>query len=81
MAVAPIARPGFWSGLNGVSRILNIAYLRAIPVGTLVRIRSKVVQVGKLMIMLRGEIGSVDGKIIYCTCEHHKVYVASKPNL
>jgi len=31
------------------------------------------------MAMIRGEMTSVDGKVIYCTCEHHKVNTGVKP--
>ena len=27
------------------------------------------------MALLRGEMRSVDGSVLYCTCEHHKVAV------
>lgn len=30
------------------------------------------------MAMIRGEMTSLDGKIIYCTCEHHKVSVPTQ---
>jgi acyl-coenzyme A thioesterase 13 len=36
-------------------------------------------QVGKTMAMIRGSMTSLDGKIIYCTCEHHKVSVPTRP--
>lgn len=67
------------SFLGGVTRILNIAYLRAVPIGTTIRIRSWVTQVGKTMAMIRSEMTSEDGKTIYATCEHHKVNVPTRP--
>jgi acyl-coenzyme A thioesterase 13 len=34
------------------------------------------------MALLRGEMRSVDGSVLYCTCEHHKVSVpTTKENL
>jgi acyl-coenzyme A thioesterase 13 len=34
------------------------------------------------MALLRGEMRSVDGTVLYCTCEHHKVSVPTpKENL
>jgi hypothetical protein len=27
------------------------------------------------MALMRGEMRSVDGSVLYCTCEHHKVAV------
>ena len=67
------------SFLGGVTRILNIAYLRAVPIGITIRIRSWVTQIGRTMAMIRGEMTSVDGKTIFATCEHHKVNVPTRP--
>ncbi|KAI9053856.1 hypothetical protein LZ554_002803 [Drepanopeziza brunnea f. sp. 'monogermtubi'] len=78
-ALGPLASPGFWDFLGGVTRALNISYLRAIPVDTTVRIHSRVLQVGKTMALIRGEMTSLDGEKVYCTAEHHKVSVPSKP--
>ncbi len=47
--------------------------------GTTVRLHSEVMQVGKTMAMIRGVMTSLDGKTIFCTCEHHKVGVPSQP--
>ncbi|TVY87441.1 Acyl-coenzyme A thioesterase, partial [Lachnellula willkommii] len=77
-ALGPLAKPGFWDFLGGVTRSLNISYLRAIPIGTTVRINSKVMQVGRTMAMIRGTMSSQDGKTVYCTCEHHKVAVPTR---
>lgn len=66
------------SFMGGVTRSLNISYLKAIPIGTTVRIHSTVMQVGRTMALIRGTMTSPDGKTIYCTCEHHKVAVPSK---
>ncbi|KAF8853493.1 Thioesterase/thiol ester dehydrase-isomerase [Acephala macrosclerotiorum] len=79
MALGPLAKPGFWDFLGGVTRTLNISYLRAIPMGTTIRIHSEVTQVGKTMAMIRGTMTSQDGKTIFCTCEHHKVAVPTQP--
>ncbi|PMD38847.1 hypothetical protein L207DRAFT_513331 [Hyaloscypha variabilis F] len=77
-ALGPLAKPGFWEFLGGVTRTLNISYLKAIPLGTKVRIHSEVCQVGKTMAMIRGIMTSQDGKTIFCTCEHHKVNVPTR---
>ncbi|KAG9240448.1 HotDog domain-containing protein [Calycina marina] len=77
-ALGPLARPGYWDFMGGVTRTLNISYLRAIPIGTTVRVRGDVTQAGRTMAMIRGTMSSVDGKTVYCTCEHHKVSVPTQ---
>ncbi|KAH7074765.1 thioesterase family protein-like protein [Paraphoma chrysanthemicola] len=72
-ALCPIARPGAWEFMGGVTRSLNISYLKAVPIGSKVRLNSRVVGVGKQMAMIRGDMTSLDGKTTYCTVEHHKV--------
>lgn len=78
-ALGPLQKPGYWLFLGGVTRSLNISYLRAVPIGTTVRLRSWVVQHGRTMAMIRGEMTSLDGKTVYCTAEHHKVNISMKP--
>lgn len=67
------------SFMGGVTRSLNISYLRAVPLNTTVHLHSTVMQVGRTMAFIRGNMTSPDGKVIYCTCEHHKVNVPSLP--
>lgn len=78
-ALCPLARPGFWEFLGGVTRSLNISYLKPVPLNTTVRLSSKVVGVGKQMALIRGQMTSLDGKTTYCTVEHHKVNVPAVP--
>lgn len=78
-ALCPLARPGFWEFMGGVTRSLNISYLKAVPIGVKVRLNSKVVSVGRQMAMIRGDMTSLDGKITYCTVEHHKVNTPVRP--
>jgi acyl-coenzyme A thioesterase 13 len=66
------------SFLGGVTRTLSISYLRAIPIGTTVRIRSWVVSAGRTMAFIRSEMTSENGKKVYCTAEHHKVNIEAK---
>lgn len=74
-ALCPIAKPGYWEFMGGVTRTLNLSYLKAVPIRTTVRLSSKVVSVGKQMAMIRGVMTSLDGRVTYCTVEHHKVNV------
>lgn len=60
-----------------MTRCLNISFLRGVPIDTVVRVNSKVTQVGKTMAMIQSEMVSLDGKITYCTAENHKVSVAT----
>ncbi|KAF2457107.1 thioesterase family protein-like protein [Lineolata rhizophorae] len=78
-ALGTIARHGFWDYLGGVSRILNVSFLKAVPLGETVKIKSCVIQAGKTMCMIRGEMNSMDGKTTYCTAEHHKVAAPAIP--
>jgi acyl-coenzyme A thioesterase 13 len=78
-ALCPLARPGMWTFLGGVTRTLNVSYLRAVPIGTTVRIRSRVLHCGKTLAMMQGTMSSVDEKTVYCTCEHHKANVPTLP--
>ncbi|EKG15941.1 Thioesterase superfamily [Macrophomina phaseolina MS6] len=75
-ALNPLSRPNFWFFMGGVTRALNISYLRAVPIGTTVLLTSRVVQAGKTMALIRGEMTSPDRKIVYATAEHHKVQVS-----
>ncbi|KAF2669063.1 thioesterase family protein-like protein [Microthyrium microscopicum] len=77
-ALGPLAKPDFYFFMGGVTRTLNISYLRAIPIGTTIRVRSWVVSAGRTMALIRSEMTSVDGKLVYATCEHHKVNVEAK---
>ena len=78
-ALCPLARPGYWEFMGGVTRSLNISYLKAVPIGTRVRLNNRVVGAGKQMALIRGEMTSLDGKTTYCTVEHHKVNVPMLP--
>lgn len=64
--------------MGGVTRTLSTSYLKAIPIGTTVIIRSEAVQQGKTMALIRSRMESEDGQTVYATCEHHKVNTPSK---
>jgi acyl-coenzyme A thioesterase 13 len=72
-ALAPLARDGFWQFV-GVTRNLNISYLRPIPVGTNVVVVSDVVVAGKRLATIRAEIRDMNGKVL-STAEHLKATI------
>lgn len=63
--------------MGGVTRVLNISYLTAVPIGTTVYVHAYVYQVGKTMAYIKGWMTSEDSKTIYAVCEHQKVHVPS----
>ena len=60
----------------GVTRALNVSYLRPFTLPATCRIECEVVHHGRLLSLVRGSMKSADGKKVYATCEHHKVQVA-----
>ncbi|KAI6084288.1 HotDog domain-containing protein [Hypoxylon rubiginosum] len=71
-----ISKPGFWQ-YTGVSRTLNVTYIRPIPVGTSIYIKCEVLHAGRSLCALRGEMRAVteDGQEgpLLAVCEHGKV--------
>jgi acyl-coenzyme A thioesterase 13 len=60
----------------GVSRTLNVTYLRPVPLGEKVVIVSEVVSAGKRLCVLKGTMrrGDESGEVL-AICEHGKVSV------
>ncbi|KAG7119114.1 Acyl-coenzyme A thioesterase 13 like protein [Verticillium longisporum] len=71
LSLALVARPGAWQHL-GVSRTLNVTYLRPVPVGTDVLVQCEVVAAGKVLSALRGTIRRKSDGAILVVCEHQK---------
>ena len=67
-----MARPGFWSYL-GVSRTLNVTYLRPAPEGSTVLVECEIVGVGKRLCTVRGTMRRVEDGTVLMVCEHGKV--------
>ncbi|KAK2781010.1 hypothetical protein FQN53_000861 [Emmonsiellopsis sp. PD_33] len=74
-----ISREGYWEFLAGVTRSLNISYLKAVPIGITICIRATVIQHGRTMALIGAVMESPDGKVVYATAEHHKVHVPALP--
>ncbi|KAI8960481.1 HotDog domain-containing protein [Daldinia sp. FL1419] len=70
-----ISKPGFWQ-YTGVSRTLNVTYLRPVPVGTTVDIKCEILHAGRKLCALRGEMRAApengqEGPLLV-VCEHGK---------
>ncbi|GJN66745.1 thioesterase superfamily protein [Purpureocillium lilacinum] len=80
MPLSLVNRPGFWQYL-GVTRNLNVTYMRPARAGDEVLIETHIVQVGKKLATLRGEMRrKKDGQLL-CICEHLKVNIDPDVNL
>ena len=78
LVVQGIGRRDWWMN-GGVSRSLNVTYLRPAPEGTEVLCEVEVMSAGKSLALLRGVMRrEVDGALV-STCEHDKAAVATKP--
>jgi acyl-coenzyme A thioesterase 13 len=73
-ALAPIAQLGFWA-FAGVSRTLNVTYIRPIPAGEEVLIESTVVHAGKRLSTIAGVMKRKSDGAVLATCEHGKVSI------
>lgn len=67
-----VNRPGFWMWL-GVSRALNVTYLKPVPVGETVLIESELLQVGQRLAHIKGRMTRERDGVLLATCEHDKV--------
>ena len=64
----------YWEFMGGVSRSINMSFLKAARVGEELFFHCKVVQHGRTMAMVRGECFDGEGRLL-ATAEHHKVHV------
>lgn len=71
MILLGVSKPGFFQ-LGGVSRHLDVTYLRPVPVGTRVKLVSKVVNIGKRLALMRSEIVRVDTGAVCMVSDHEK---------
>ncbi|TPX11671.1 uncharacterized protein E0L32_007650 [Thyridium curvatum] len=77
IALGAVEEPDHWAIFGGVSRTLNVSYLKALPLGVTVHVHAHVYGIGKTMAFIQGWMTSEDGKTVYATCEHHKAFVPS----
>jgi len=67
-------KEGYWE-FAGVSRTLNVAYLRAVAQGEEIEVEGELVAIGKRLVHLRGTMRRVRDGAVVATCEHGKVDV------
>ncbi|QIW97407.1 hypothetical protein AMS68_002925 [Peltaster fructicola] len=77
LALQAVAEPekGQWLEGGGVSRTLNVTYLRPAPEGERVLLECEVVHAGKRLCLLRGVMKRERDGAIISTCEHNKSVV------
>ncbi|PNY28770.1 Acyl-coenzyme A thioesterase 13 [Tolypocladium capitatum] len=80
MPLALINRPGFWQHL-GVTRTLNVTYMRPARSGEEVIIECHIVQAGKRLSSLRGVMKRKSDGQLLCMCDHGKVNTDPEANL
>ncbi|CAM1511554.1 Fc.00g090670.m01.CDS01 [Cosmosporella sp. VM-42] len=76
LPLALINRPGFWQFM-GVSRTLNVTYMRPVPAGEEILLECEIVQVGKKLATVRGVMRRKSDKMLLAICEHGKVNIDS----
>lgn len=77
LAAAPISRPGFWEH-GGVSRTLNVTYLRPVAKGSVIRIECVVRSVGKKLAATQCSIRSKESGKVLALAEHNKAAIATQ---
>ncbi|KAL4943331.1 hypothetical protein BDV06DRAFT_211182 [Aspergillus oleicola] len=86
MILLSVSKPGFFQ-LGGVSRHLDVTYLRPVSQGEKVRLVARLVNMGKRLALLRGEIlrvvkddkgEEVEGELCM-VCDHEKANTDPEP--
>ncbi|KAL5336222.1 HotDog domain-containing protein [Aspergillus crustosus] len=71
MILLGASKPGVFE-FGGVSRHLDVTYLRPVPVGTTVKLVSRMVHMGKRLALMRSEIVRVDDGAVCIVSDHEK---------
>ncbi|KAF4342215.1 hypothetical protein FBEOM_3857 [Fusarium beomiforme] len=69
LPLALVNKPGFWQHM-GVSRTLNVTYMRPVPVGTEILIECSITQVGKKLASLHGTMRRKSDNLLLATADH-----------
>lgn len=80
MPLVLINRPGHWQFL-GVSRTLNVTYMRPVPSGEEILIECEIVHVGKKLATLKGTMRRKRDGAVMALCEHGKFNIDPEPQL
>ncbi|KAH8889665.1 hypothetical protein GQ53DRAFT_689479 [Thozetella sp. PMI_491] len=72
MVLTQVNSPGFWWFL-GVSRTLNVTYLRPMPLDQTFHFECEIVHVGKRLAALKGTAKRPSDGAVMAICEHGKV--------
>lgn len=71
LPLALINKPGFWFYL-GVSRTLNVTYLKPIPLGEKILVEAEILSVGRTLCSIRGSMRRESDGTLLTVCEHGK---------
>lgn len=74
VALQAIGTPDFWV-TPGVSRTLNVTYLRPAPLGSEVLCEVEIVHTGRNLSLQTGRLKRASDGAVLSTCEHNKVAV------
>lgn len=72
MPLTLINKPGFWFWL-GVSRTLNVTYLKPIPLGEEILVEAEILSIGRKLATIRGTMTRESDGALLTVCEHGKV--------
>ncbi|KAL1969943.1 hypothetical protein VTN77DRAFT_7453 [Rasamsonia byssochlamydoides] len=74
-----VSKPGLFQ-YGGVSRNLNVTYLRPVPLGKEIRVICEVVHVGRRLALLKAEIRRVDNDELCVVADHQKANTDPESN-
>ncbi|PKS08965.1 hypothetical protein jhhlp_003578 [Lomentospora prolificans] len=72
MPLCFIKEPPTWK-LLGVSRTLNVTYLRPVPIGTITKVVCEIVHAGRRLVTIRATMTRESDGAVLAICEHGKV--------
>lgn len=75
MCAAPLAREGFWQ-FGGVSRTLSVTYLRPATPEMDIAVECEVLQMGRRLTVIKGQMRDRSTGSVLSIAEHHKASVS-----